>query len=387
MATKELLDLRTARDWKGVQEHIYRELVSYPEDAELWFCLSEAYGAQDKYPEALQCAMKSLSFDPMRYQAWAFLGNAQAGLGNWPGVESAAKRALDILPGLPQGHWLLAHAGMARNDHKTYWENVQYGILCEKRKVRGITAKAWKGEDAKGKVLLVYSEQGAGDAIQYARFLPLLKEKTGATIMFECRSAVVGLCQHLADMTIAEQPDRASVWTYDYHLPVMDVPRFLGLGTEDISGKPYLRAEEREDTKGKIGLVWKGFAGHANDKARSIPDEMLEEFKDVADFMAIQPGATCPEWLPDAPLSDYQSTANALIGLKLLVTVDTSTAHIAGALGVPTIMIAPIGNTEPRWAWGDKTPWYDSWTIIHASTHEEAILNAKRAVKEFFKEK
>jgi ADP-heptose:LPS heptosyltransferase len=57
--------------------------------------------------------------------------------------------------------------------------------------------------------------------------------------------------------------------------------------------------------------------------------------------------------------------------------VDTSTAHLAGALGVPTIMIAPMNNTEARWAWGDKTPWYDSWTIVHATNFEDAIKKAK----------
>jgi len=378
MITKEINDCRVTKDWAGAEKLILEQLAHCPESPELWFCLSESYGAQHDFVKALNAGSKALAFDPLKYQAWAFMGNAHAGMGNWSGVEQSARRTLDLAPDLPQAHWLLGHCAMASNNWGEAWVHMEYGCLCELRKIRAVLSKAWQGQDVKGKTLFVWSEQGAGDAIQYARFLPLLKERTGANIIFECRSALVNLLSPLADMTIAEQADKSTTFSYDYHCPVMDIPRLLGLDTKDIDGKPYLSAEAvREDSKGKVGLVWQGSAIHGNDYNRTIPNELLEQFKGINDLVAIQPGTTTPDWLPNIPVSDFLSTARALIGLKVLITVDTSTAHLAGALGVPTIMIAPMNNTEARWAWGEKTPWYDSWTIVHATNFEDAIKKAK----------
>jgi ADP-heptose:LPS heptosyltransferase len=102
-------------------------------------------------------------------------------------------------------------------------------------------------------------------------------------------------------------------------------------------------------------------------------------------MVAIQPGLDTPKWLPNLPISDFKSTAQILKGLKCLVTVDTSTAHVAGALGVKTIMIAPINNTEARWAAGSITPWYDSMTIVHGSSFQESITKAKELLNEIDK--
>ena len=380
MATKELNDLRLAKDWAQAEKYCLEQLVSYPDSPEFWFCLSEAYGSQNKWDEAKIAATRAVALDPLKYQAWAFLGNAHAGAGDWQGVEDCARRTLDIASGLPQAHWLLSHCAMAANKWGDAWMHMEYGVLFDRRKVRAIGSKAWEGQDVQGKTLFVWCEQGAGDSIQYARFLPLLKERTGAHIIFETRSALVHLCQGLADLVIAEQPDKATCFGFDYHCAVMDIPRILGLDTKDISGKPYFDVPTREDAKGKIGLVWKGYAAHGNDYNRSIPDALLDKFKDIKDLVAIQPGAETPDWLPNLAVSDFHSTAMILKGLRALLTVDTSTAHLAGSLGIPTVVIAPMKNTEARWAWGDKTPWYDSWQIVHANTFEEGIDKAKELI-------
>ncbi len=377
MPTLELNNLRLAKDWKGSEEYILKALESSPTSPEYWFCLSEAVGAQNRFDEALRAASIALSYDPLKYQAWTFMANAHAGMGNWDGVRSSAERAMELAPDLPQAHWLLGHCDMASNNWGSAWAHLEYGVLCKMRDTRGVGSKAWKGEECVGKTLMVWSEQGMGDAIQYSRFLSLLKERTGANILFECREPLVEIMRPLTDMVLNEQIDRTVSFNYDYHLPLMDIPRLLGLDTEDISGKPYLTAPGiRDDAKEKVGLVWKGFSGHGNDFNRSIPDELLEKFKGL-DLVAIQPGVTVPEWLPNLPVSDFNSTAAVLSSLKCLITVDTSTAHLAGALGVPTIMIAPIKNTEARWAHGETTPWYDSWNIVHSNSFEEAIMKAK----------
>jgi len=266
---------------------------------------------------------------------------------------------------------------MARGHWATAWSHLEYGQLCDRRYQRCIPAKGWRGEDIKGKTLFVWGEQGAGDVIQYARFLPILKERTGANIVFECRASLMQMLGGLADMVVAEQFDKTCTFAYDVHCALMSVPHILGLDTIDIDGRPYIEVNPREDTKDKIGLFYKGAAIHANDLNRSIPDDLLAEFNGITDFVTIQPGIETPIWLPNIPVSDFASTAAAIKGMKTVVTVDTSTAHVAGALGVPTILIAPLRHTEARWGTNPTTPWYDSWRIVHGQTFEESISKAK----------
>lgn len=377
MIPQEIHDLRVARDYAAIEEAVKAALPGDPANASLWNVLAESMISRGRFQEALKASMQAISYDPLSYQAWTFLGNAHAGLGDWPSCQMAAQRSMDICPDLPQAHWLLGHSAMAMNQWGEAWNRLEYGCLGELRKIRMLARKAWQGQDVKGKTLFVWSEQGVGDAIQHLRFLPMLKEKTGANILLECKAALCELARPLADMVIAEQPDRSMSYGFDYHVPLMDLGLYLGLDTKDISGKPYLSAPYALDTKGKIGLTWKGSSVHGNDHNRSMPTELLEEFKGIKNLVAIQPDQEAPKWLKSLELSDFSSTAAALKDLDCLITVDTATAHLAGALGLRTIMIAPMGNTEARWAYGDKTVWYDSWTIVHAPSFKEAIMRAK----------
>ncbi len=378
MFTNEFNNLRIAKDWKGTEEYLLKFLIDQPTSPEAWFCLSESYVAQNRTAEALGAASKALAFDPLRYQAWAFMANAHALVGNWPQVELCARRTMELAPDLPQAHWLLGHCAMASNNWGEAWTHLEYGVLADLRKYRAVASKAWTGQDVKGKTLFVWSEQGAGDTIQYARFIPELKKRTGASVILECRASLVNLLSPLVDMAIGEQADKHTTFSYDYHLPIMDIPRLLNMTEKDIDGKPYLFTDAaRPEGIDKIGFAWKGFEGHGNDHNRSVPENMLKEFKDIKGLVAIQPGVEPPKWLKSIPVSDFLSTAQVLVSLKCLLTVDTSTAHLAGALGVRTIMIAPIMNTEARWASGTKTLWYDSVTVVHGRTFEESIMKAK----------
>ncbi len=383
MLTDEFNQLRMAKNWRATEEHLVKALINEPMNADYWSCLAESYVAQGRAQEAMGAAGKAVGFNPLSYQAWAFMANAHALVGNWGGVESCARRAMELCPDLPQAHWLLGHTAMAFGRWGDAWIHMEYGALAELRKYRAVASKYWQNQSVEGKTLFIWCEQGAGDAIQYARFLPILKEMTGANVILECRHSLVNILTPLADMVVAEQVDKHTTFGYDYHLPIMDIPRALGLDTQHISGKPYLDADGfRPDAKDKIGFCFRGFDGHGNDANRSIPVDMLKEFKGIKGLVAIQPGVETPKWLPNLPVSDFLSTAQILKSLKCLLTVDTSTAHLAGALGVKTIMIAPIMNTEARWAQGSTTPWYDSVTVVHGSNFQESIAKAKELLND-----
>jgi hypothetical protein len=371
MASQELHDLRAKSDWPGCQAHLLQCVANDPTDSESWFLLSEAHGHQGHWPDALATANRSVALDPLKYQAWVFLANAHAGAGDWRSVKACSHRALELCPGLPQAHWLKSHACMAAGDWGAAWESSEYGFLCDRRKNRGLHHKAWTGQDLKSKVILVWGEQGAGDTIQYARFIRNLKV-LGANVIFEVRPSLLGMLEGIADLTVAENPDKFTAFNYDYHVSVMSIPHRLELKTTDIDGGPYLKFIEREDAIGKIGVCWRGYSGHGNDKNRSMPDSAIDALRDIDDIVAIMPGhKDLPDWITNVPISDFGSTASVIAGLKCLITVDTSTAHIAGALGVPTLMFAPLNHSEARWGDFKTTPWYDSWQIVHRSSFDE----------------
>lgn len=377
-----LISQREKQDWKGAEETSRALLALDPTDPEPWYVLAEALGNQGRHQEAIPAGYRAVALNPTLYAAWCFIANSHAALGQWDGVYQASTRALQIAPDIPFAHWLLSHAMMAQGDWKAAWRSYEYGELIGKRSPRCL-GKRWSGERIEGQTLFVWGEQGHGDQIQYARFLKDAKERSGATVIAEWRPGLVGLLSGLADATLAIAPDKMVSFAFDYHVPAMSLPHVLGYGTEDLDGSPYLDVEPTTGLEGKIGVAWKGFAGHGNDLNRSMPDEVLNELASIPNLVAVQPGAACPEWLPSCgPLGDFEATARVLKGLKGLITVDTSTAHLAGALGVPTTMIAPLGHTEARWGAFEKTPWYDSWRIVHARDWLSVLSAVKAAAKD-----
>ena len=374
---------RQAQNWPGAEAAASEVLGGDPCDAQAWTWLADALAHQKRYPEALGALGRALSLDATSYQPWFVSANAHAALGNWEACLFAAERALQIAPGLAGAHWLRAHARMAVGDWREAWTSYEHGELLGYRKPRCV-GKRWDGSPMPGQTLFVWGEQGHGDQIQYARFLRLAKERSGATVVLECKAPLLRLLSGHADAVVAKPPDLMETVGFDAHVSLLSLPYVLGLGSEDIDGSPYLKATPREDLRGKVGFCWRGFGGHPNDANRSLPDEFLDRFRDVPNLVAIMPGWQTPDWMESAGhLSDFQATADALAALDRLVAVDTSTAHVAGALGVPTHALAPLGHTEPRWGRSSRTGWYDSWTIHHATTWEDAarmLLEAAGAV-------
>lgn len=339
--------------------------------------LSESYALRNIFAESLGAANRAVQLNPVLYPAWFFVANAHAGLGNWEACLAASERILQIVPGLPTAEWLRSHGLMAANRWGEAWQANEHGFVTGGRKPR-CAGKQWHGDRIEGKTLFVWSEQGQGDAIQYSRFLKIAKERSGAHIIFECRPSLLALLEPLADVTLATGPDMAVTFAYDYHVPLMSLPAIMGLDTQDIDGAPYLLAQPVEDTDGKIGLCWKGDPVHGNDKKRSMPFEFVEQLKDF-DLVSFQFGEDV-EWLPNMCGGDFAQTARALSGLKMLITVDTALAHLAGALGVPTVVIAPLGHSEARWGYAGKTPWYKSWEIVHADNWQDVVELVQGAI-------
>ncbi len=220
----------------------------------------------------------------------------------------------------------------------------------------------WDGRPVES--LTVWDEQGVGDALQMARFLPQIAAQ-GAEVTFVCRPALVDLMSCLGVRIVpANTPDRipqAQAWSM-----LASLPHRLGVTPETLDGAPYLRAPDakreawgpRIGPGARLGIMPRGNPGHVNDAHRSLPSE-------AGAFLLSLPGAFALD--PDLgplPLKDFADTAAVIERLPLVITVDTSVAHLAGALGKPCWILLPHRATDWRWMRDRRdTPWYRSATL------------------------
>jgi hypothetical protein len=204
----------------------------------------------------------------------------------------------------------------------------------------------WRGEDLAGKHLVVVREQGFGDQIQFARFLPRLRDMA-AKVTFVCSPNLVrlfsGLGVELIPASEAAPPASADVWTPDCSLGLK-----LGVTLETLPAEPYL-APAPLSTGGGVGVMAAGSPTHANDRNRSLPGGAAARL--LALGRDLGPQATGGK--------DFQDTAEVIAGLDLVISVDTAVAHLAAAMGKPTWILLPAIETDWRWLTGrSDSPWY-----------------------------
>ena len=295
-----------------------------------------------------------------------------------------------------------------RPDYAAAWWNKSLTLLQNGRFAAGLPLYEWRWKLDKlkaaqrvfpqplwlgntpiaGKTVLLHSEQGLGDTLQFCRFAPLVAAR-GARVLLQVQAALVPLLQGLEGVSevIAEE---AVLPAFDCHCPLLSLPLALGTTLDTIPrNTPYLKAEPArlrewaarlgERRAPRVGLVWSGNPLHPNDRRRSLAlanlfawglDALQDEFefislqKDVpARDRAFLEGNTALRHFGEA-LRDFGDTA-ALCGLlDLVVCVDTSVAHLAGALGRPVWTLLPH-NADWRWLLDrDDSPWYPGMRLM-----------------------
>lgn len=228
-------------------------------------------------------------------------------------------------------------------------------------------APVWDGKAKPGAVLLIRAEQGFGDAIQFARFIEQAKMRAGRVIL-SCDKALLRLFEGLCDLADEAQPPPA----HDLCCNLLSLPFLLELEAKALFGRvPYLKAPPAKALTGgfKVGFVWAGRAGHANDKNRSLDPALLAPLLTIEGLapysLQIGKGAPPPGMTDLAGgVADLYDTAAAIASLDLLISADTAPAHLAGAMGKPVWTLLPHA---PDWRWGlggETTPWYPSMRLF-----------------------
>jgi hypothetical protein len=266
-------------------------------------------------------------------------------------AEEAAIEALAGLMRFPDNLVLrnyLAHALLLQGRYRDGFREFEARAHRRDTPARQASYPEWSGPIA-GRSILVWGEQGIGDEIQTVRFVRTLREMGAGRITVTCWAQSVRAFQQVGADLVINRFGRISLPQHDCWVSAWSIPHQIGLRLEDVSGAPYLKAEPRGP--GGIGLVERGRPDNPNDALRSIPAGMLQ--------------AAIPNGRLIEPEGDVYDSLCRIAALDLLITVDTSWAHMAGALGVPCWLLLPYRGLDWRWMREvDVSPWYSSMRLF-----------------------
>ncbi|MEW5686551.1 MAG: tetratricopeptide repeat protein [Pseudomonadota bacterium] len=271
-----------------------------------------------------------------------------------PEAALAAHRAeLAMRPDDEESQLGVARSLLVLGQFEEGWRALDSRPERAKAVARGLTGPEWRGEDLAGKRLFIWPEQGFGDQIIMMRYVPLL----GGDVTMVVMPQLLRLFAQLPARLIAHD-HRVAAPAYDYWTLPLSLPLCLGTGG-DLVTAPYLSAAPRETGK-RVGIAWRGNA--LPDPNRSLP-------RDVAAMLLALPGAMSldPE---DTGVADFQDTAEIIAGLDLVISIDTSVAHLAGAMGKPVWVLHQ--QRPPEWRWrtdGDgRSVWYPTARVLTQAT-------------------
>lgn len=381
-------------DAAGAANAFARTLRAAPNDALAHALLARALLRRDDFDNALASARRAGELAPGMLDADCVLADVHTQRGSPLDAERVLRPALGRRPGDPALAYRLALSRLAQGDYREGFRLFECRVDLEvdnRITLPILPMPLWQGENLAGKRLLVLTEQGFGDHIQYCRFVPRLAA-AGAQVQIGCSLELEALMRTLPGCAaVHTMKDQARASECDYWTFVGSLPHRLGVDAAAVAvDGPYLfgeaarRATWRERLgalpKGRrIGLVWGGRAGHENDWRRSVPYAALAPLKDIADvtWIAVQHGERAkdvlshPDVLPVAlsqpGYADFADLAALISELDLLITIDSAPAHLAGALGVPVWVMLPH-VADWRWELDPATsPWYGSMRLVRQS--------------------
>jgi tetratricopeptide (TPR) repeat protein len=294
------------------------------------------------------------------------------------------RKAIEIVPESAESHFGLGGALLITGNIQEGWPLYEWRLRLPTGSMRYARVPRWNGEPLNGKTILVWTEQGVGDSIQFIRYLALLKQH-GAHVILDCVHKLQGLLEHVAGVDrIAGQQVTVQV---DYQVPLLSLPGILGTTLATIPADvPYMRPDgdsvrawrERlaPDRNMKIGLTWSGNPAFIKNHYRSFA---LATYAPLATLPRVSlyslqkgPAATQAKSPPSGlrladytdELEDFADTAALIMNLDLVISVDTSVAHLAGALGRP---VWTLLHADPDWRWllnREDSPWYPTMRLF-----------------------
>jgi tetratricopeptide (TPR) repeat protein len=368
-----------------------------------WTNLANVWLRLREPDKALIAARRAATLAPDFALAQLALSNAARESQSWTEAFDAIVHAAKISGAEPKIQFSVAMLQLMQGDFANGWINFEArwsGSPELADKEAFCPGQRWRGEALEGKTLLVWGEQGHGDAIQFVRFLPSIVKHArdaGGKVVCCCFRPLYELFKRsLAGCDVEVLPsDLERLPHFDYQLPLASLPLALGVTLETLPAPAtYLvpdaaRVERwRRNIGGsarlKAGLVWTGSRNHQRNPVRAVcPERYAEAFSgiDGVDWYSLQPGAEQDvERMERAglhvvdrtsELASFDDTAALIANLDVVVTVCTSVAHLAAALGRPTWLLLDV---NPHWVWMTErrdSPWYPSVTLYRQRNYRD----------------
>ena len=370
---------------KSEGESLFGELLARDPD-----CLaainrfSAALYLAGEYERAESLVRRAIELAPDWYLLRRRMGTLLVALSRPREAVEHLRRAIELEPEDADAHMALGQALMFTGDFANAFRETEWRWKLPGESYPDVSCPRWDGRIERGKMLLIFGEEGYGDVIQFSGFLPALVA-TGINVVLSARPALGPLLRSLRGVRVAKSGD--PVLEADYHLPLLSLPLVMNWPIEIVGrATPYLTAErslvdawrERLGPRARlrVGIAWAGNPGHQNDAERSIalsaltplasagPGIELHSLHVTAESSAsIASGELCVRDHAQL-LRDFADTAALISNLDLIVSVDTSVAHLAGALRRPVwLMLAH--PPDGRWMLGrSDTPWYPTMRLF-----------------------
>ena len=378
---------------------IYEKAIALnPNFAEAWTNKGNAVFALGRYKESIGHHQKAIQIKPNYAQAWYNLGISHAALKNYQESIASYEQAIRLKPDYAMAYWNKSLVELGIGDLRNGWQNFEARAFIKNSPLQtryNLIPRLKNVSDVRGKKILIWSEQGLGDAIQFCRYVPELA-KLGADVTFVAPAALTALMGSL-DGAILITDCCNDFSGFDFQAPLMSLPLAFNTELATIpSPVSYLRADPIKQGRWKerlssskslrVGLVWNGgFRAnqpemHAVNERRNMPLAIISGLQRLPniEFYSLQKGDPAESefeqnkstvWPTNnihnfvSELNDFSDTAALISNLDLVISVDTSTAHLSAALGKPTWL---LNRYDSCWRWLEDrvdSPWYPSITL------------------------
>ena len=383
--------------WEEAVKWFKQALKCNPKYFHAWNNMGLCYQNLQKFEDALECNRKAIQIDPNNYLIYNNMGFTLHVLMRPDEAIASFNKSIAINPEAIDPKFNVGFVHLLKGDFEKGWAG--HEVRWHNKYKPSALPRKWEGEDVYGKRIYIYHEQGLGDTLQFIRYAHQLKW-AGAKVIAGVKPEIAELVRSMAELDEIVTDPRA-VPEYDYHSPMMSLPYVFKTRVDNIPYEPYLFANIKkiqeisrkmgQKTKMRVGLVWSGgFRADqpeiwaVNERRNISPVKLLPLQNPDVEFYSLQFGAKeMPFPMIDlmGDVKDFSDTAAIIQNLDLLITVDTSTAHVAGAMGKEVWL---MNRFDSCWRWlekGSQTDWYPSFTIYRQekfNTWDNVVADIKR---------
>jgi FKBP-type peptidyl-prolyl cis-trans isomerase 2 len=371
--------------------------------------LGVAFKDKGLFDEAIMCFQRAIQLHPDHADAYYNLGNTLVAMGKFEEAMQSYRKTIEFSPDHADAHWSIALLQLRSGNFEDGWKGYEWRWKMKNViDVRNFPQPLWDGSDIPGKTILLHSEQGFGDTIQFIRYAPMVSD-LGAKVIVECQKELVSLLKNVEGIhSVIPRDDQLP--DFDFNSPLLSLPFIFGTKLETIPAKiPYISANpatvqkwqdriESVTSAARIGLVWAGNPKLKFGHSRSCPFEAFSSLAELDDiiFYSLQKGEPSGH-ATDSPkgmklvdytedIHDFSDTAAIISNMDLIISVDTAVAHLAGALGKPVWILLPF---VPDWRWmkdREDSPWYPTMRLFRQPSSGDwrsVMKHVEEALKNF----